>query len=91
MAGRVEEHPDIVLRLVISERHSEFNCPGDRRVEVSDLHVKVHHRALLPIGGRPHGCLVTGRLHPFPEGLRRPYIDQIGDWCARVRVVSRGI
>ena len=62
MAGRVEEHPDIVLRLVASDRGSEGDCLGHRGVEVCDLEVEVHHRALLPVDGRPHGGLVTGRL-----------------------------
>lgn len=35
---------------------------GDRGLEVSDLEFEVHHRALLPVEGRPHGGLVTGRL-----------------------------
>ena len=62
MAGRVEEHPDIVLRLAGSDRGSEGECLGDRGVEVCDLQVEAHHRALLPVDGRPHGGLVTGRL-----------------------------
>ena len=62
MAGRVEEHPDIVLRLVRSDRGSECDCLGDRQVKVADLEVEVHHRALLPVGGRPHRGLEAGRL-----------------------------
>jgi hypothetical protein len=62
VTGRVEEHPDIVLRLANSDRGSECDCVGDRRVEVSDLKVEVHHRALLPVDGRPHGGPVAGRL-----------------------------
>jgi hypothetical protein len=38
------------------------DCLGNRGVEVCDLEVEVHHRALLPGGRRPHGGLVTNRL-----------------------------
>src|SRR3954471_25005763 len=62
MASRVEEHADIVLRLVGSDRGSEGDSLRDGGVEVSDLEVEVHHRALLPVSRRPHGRLVTGRL-----------------------------
>src|SRR5258705_8266043 len=62
VAGRVDEYPDIVLRLVSSDRGSEGDRLGYRGVEVSDLEVEVNHRALLPVDGRPHRGLVTGRL-----------------------------
>ena len=62
MAGRVEENPDIVLRLFRGDRGSEGYCLGDRGVQVSDLEVEVHHRALLPVGRWPYRGLVTARL-----------------------------
>ena len=62
VAGRVEEHPDIVLRLFRSDRGSEGHCLGDRGVQVSDLEVEVHHRALLPVGRWPYRGLVASRL-----------------------------
>ena len=62
MTGRIEEHPDIVLRLFRSDRGSEGHCLGDRGVQVPDLEVEVHHRALLPVGRWPYRGLVTTRL-----------------------------
>jgi hypothetical protein len=62
VAGRVEEHSDVLLRLGRSHRGSQGDRLGDRGIEVADLKVEVHHRALLPVDGRPNGGLVAGRL-----------------------------
>src|SRR5580692_8039993 len=62
VTGWVEEHSDVLLRLVRSHRCSEGNGLGDRGVEVADLEVEVHHRTLLPVDWRPYGGLVAGRL-----------------------------
>jgi hypothetical protein len=62
VSGRVEEHSDIVLWLLGSDRGSECDGLRDRRIEVTDLEVEVHHRALLPVGRRPYGRAVIGRL-----------------------------
>ena len=62
VTGWVEEHADVLLRLVRSHRCSEGNGLGDRGVEVAGLEVEVHHRTLLPAGWRPYGGLVAGRL-----------------------------
>src|ERR1700736_3157972 len=72
MAGRVEDHPDIVLRLVRSDRSSECDSLGDRRVEVSDLEIEMHHRALLPVARRPHRGPGNTRLleHDIDSSLR---------------------
>jgi hypothetical protein len=62
VTGWVEEHSDVLLRLVRSHRCSEGNGLGDRGVEVADLEIEVHHRTLLPVDWRPYGGLVAGRL-----------------------------
>lgn len=79
VTGWVEEHSDVLLRLVRSHRCSEGNGLGDRGVEVADLEVEVHHRTLLPVDWRPYGGLVAGRLleHDVDgSGARRgwPYL-----------------
>jgi hypothetical protein len=55
VTGWVEEHSDVLLRLVRSHRCSEGNGLGDRGIEVADLEIEVHHRTLLPVDWRPHG------------------------------------
>src|SRR4051794_25425278 len=72
MAGRVEQHPDVVLRLRLGQRGAQGDRVLDRRVEVADLEVEVHHRPLLPRRRRPHRGLVTGRLleHHVDRPLR---------------------
>lgn len=62
VAGWVEEHPDILLRLVFSQRRSEGERLSSRRVEVAHLEVEVHHRTLFPGRGRPGRGLVVGCL-----------------------------
>ena len=62
VARRVEEHPDVVLRLIGSERGAQRDRLGDRILEVTDLEVEVHHRALLSGHRWPCRWLVVGRL-----------------------------
>src|SRR6188508_1563297 len=49
MAGRVDEHPHVLLRLVRRQRGPERHCLLDGGVEVADLEVEVHHRPLLAL------------------------------------------
>src|SRR5262245_43365935 len=73
VAGRVEQNPDVVLRLVRGDRRAESYRVLDRRLEVTDLEVEMHHRTLLPVNGRPHRWRVSDRLlkHDEDRSLRR--------------------
>ena len=62
MPRRVEQHPDMLLRLMPGHGGAEGNRLGDRGLEVTDLEVEMHHRALPPRRGRPLGGLIIRRL-----------------------------
>lgn len=62
VSGWVKEHTDVLLRLSSSQRGAQRDRIGDRRVEVTDLKIEVHHRALLSVGWWPHWGLVAVRL-----------------------------
>ncbi len=55
MPDWVEEHPDVLLRLVASHGRSEGERVGDRRIQIANLEVEVHHRTLFPVRSRPWG------------------------------------
>jgi len=55
VAGGVDEHANVLLRLVRSDSCSQGERLPDRRVEVGDLEVNVHHRTLFAVDGRPDG------------------------------------
>ena len=55
VAGRVQEHPDVRLRLVGCENRPEPESPFHLGVEPVDLDVEVRHHALLVGHARPHG------------------------------------
>ena len=44
--GRIEQHPDIVLRLEVRQPRPEREGIGDRRLQVIDGDVQVHHLPL---------------------------------------------
>jgi hypothetical protein len=48
--------------LVIRKNSPESHRLGDRRIEVTHLEIKVHHRTLLASQWGPHGRRVTSRL-----------------------------
>src|SRR6478736_5438683 len=58
MAGRVEQHPHVVLRLVPRHLGAEVDRVGDGGAEVVHLEVEVHHHLLGAVGGRPDRALV---------------------------------
>ncbi len=57
MAGRVEQHTNVLSWLVLGNRRSE----GDGGFEVADLEVEVHHGPLGALSWRPYGSLVIHR------------------------------
>jgi hypothetical protein len=60
--GWVEKHSDVLLRLGCSHRGAQGERLSDRGIEIADLEVEVHHRALCTVDGRPYRGLVIGRL-----------------------------
>jgi hypothetical protein len=62
MSGWVKEHTDVLLRLSSSQRGAQSDRIGDRGIEITNLKIEVHHRALLPVGWWPHWGLVAVRL-----------------------------
>lgn len=63
VAGGVEEHSDVLLRLVLGHRGAQ----GDRRVQIADLEVEVHHRALSAIDRWPDRSPVAFGLLEYEE------------------------
>ena len=59
MPNRIEEHSDILPRLVPSHGRSKRNRVSDCRIEVANLEVQVHHRTLIFICRGPHGGAVA--------------------------------
>ncbi len=55
VAGGVDDHANVLLGLVGSDCRTQGECLGDRRVEVGDLKVNVHHGALLAVESRQTG------------------------------------
>src|SRR5436190_7508582 len=53
MAGRVEAHPHVFLRLVLGERRTAVERVPDRLIEVVAADVEVHHHLLVSRTGRP--------------------------------------
>jgi hypothetical protein len=71
VSGGVEHNPDVRLRLVFREGGSQGHRFGDGRVQVRDLEVEVHHRALLPVDGRPdRRAVAVGLLEHEVRSLR---------------------
>ena len=52
--GWVEKHSDVLLRLGCSQRGAQGERLSDRGIEIADLEVEVHHRALCTVDGRPY-------------------------------------
>ena len=44
--GRIKQYSDVVQRLMLCHSRSEDDCGRNRRIEVADLEVEVHHRPL---------------------------------------------
>lgn len=87
MPGWVEEHSDVLLRLVTSHGSSEGERSGDRRIQTADLEVEVHHRTLFPVRGRPDRSLVVGCLLEHDvDGAKAP-----GSGAARNRTRNQRI
>ena len=64
MAGRVEQHPDVVLRLEAGERGSGLDGGLHAPLEVGHLDVEVQHHLLATGLRRPHRALVLrGGVH----------------------------
>jgi hypothetical protein len=59
MASRVEEHADVVPRLVGSDRRAEGDSLRDRGVEVADLEVEDFPAWLAQYRRRPHRLTVA--------------------------------
>jgi hypothetical protein len=72
VTGGVHQDPDVLLRLLCSHRGSQGDRVSDGGIQISDLEVEVHHRALRAVDGRPHrGSVVTGLLeHDVDRALR---------------------
>ncbi len=86
MASGVEEYADVLLRLDRRHRGSQSDRLGDRRIEVADLKVEVHHRALFPADWRPNGEVGTSK----EAGMARiSYDDQTAAAFKAVREVPR--
>ncbi|MDQ1424373.1 MAG: hypothetical protein QOD72_1871, partial [Acidimicrobiaceae bacterium] len=47
MSSRVEQYPHVVLRLEAGDLRAQSDSLGDSSVEIGDLDVEVHHRALI--------------------------------------------
>lgn len=62
VACRIEENSDVLLELLRRDGRSERDCFCHRRVEVANLKVKMHHRALAARIRRPHRRPVVGRF-----------------------------
>jgi hypothetical protein len=62
VAGWIQENADVLLWLGRRHRGSQRDRLSDRGIEVTDLEVEVHHRALRLVHGRPDGGLVSVRL-----------------------------
>src|SRR5258707_4961914 len=62
MAGWYEKHPDVLPRMERSHRGPQRDRLGDRGIKVTNVKVEVDDRALSPLGGRPGGSPVAGRL-----------------------------
>ena len=62
MPGWVEKHSDVLLRLGCRHCGAQGERFSDRRIEVPNLEVEVHHRPLGAVNGRPYRDLVIGRL-----------------------------
>jgi hypothetical protein len=82
--GRIQEDPDIVPRLEAGDPSAKGHGVGDGSVEVLDLDVEVHHRALLAGDGWPdRRYVVLGELEDHVDrvlgGLR---MAVPGSWCA---------
>ena len=81
MPGWVEEHPDVLLWLGRGHRRSQSDRVGDRGIEVADLEVEVHHRALFPVDWRPDRGSIAGCLleHQIDGSLRSGDNGRPGD------------
>jgi hypothetical protein len=69
VARRIEQHPDVVLRLMLGESRTHLERVGNRGLQVADLDIEMHHHLLTTWHGGPHG------RHELRRGLNR----QIGD------------
>jgi hypothetical protein len=59
----------VVLQIRNPDRGSQGDRLGNGGIEVADLKVKVHHRALFAADRRPNGRLVAGRLLSHARSL----------------------
>lgn len=60
MPGRVEQHADVVLRLEIRLRRTEFHRVRDGSREIAHLEVEVKLHLLSAVRGRPDRAHVPG-------------------------------
>lgn len=67
MSVWVEKDSDMVVRLGCGERCSQSDCLLGRGVEVVNLEVEMHHRALCAFDRWPYRCVVVGRLLEHDE------------------------
>ena len=67
MAGRVEQHTNILLWLVLGNRCSEGDGVSDGGFEVANLEVEVHYGPLGALSWRPDGSLVISRCLEHDE------------------------
>ncbi|GAA3035728.1 hypothetical protein GCM10020229_53890 [Kitasatospora albolonga] len=68
VAGRVEQHPDVGLWLVVRQGGAEGEGLGHRVLQVPHLEVEVHHRALRALARGPDRGPVAVRLLEDQEG-----------------------
>lgn len=61
MAGWVEQHANVVLRLKVGFLRPELNRVGHGGVEVDNLEVEVQHHLLLPVDVRPRWANIVLR------------------------------
>jgi len=62
VTGWIEQHSDVLLRLMLCHSRPESDCLSDSRIEVADLEVEVHHRPLGTVYRRPNGSSVVSCL-----------------------------
>lgn len=59
VAVRVEQHPDVMLRLAVGKNCALINRPCCRGIQICDTDVEVLRGSLAPGGTRPHGALIV--------------------------------
>jgi len=77
MTGRVKQHTDVFLWLIVRNFRPKSYRFADRRIQVANLEIEVHHRPLGTVCRGPDGSFVASCLleHDVNGSLWRSKYD----------------